>query len=259
MPITLDHVVLVVPSLAEGIERFEADGFTVSPGGRHQELSTENALVAFADGTYLELLTTRDPEARPHLRQLAAGDEWSARLQEATALGRRFLPLLALPDGVCDLALHGAPLARLAREARRRGHVLTGPTPMQRTRRDGVSLAWQMLIPEAPSLPFMIEDDTPRPLRVPSDESAVAHANGATGIAGAVMAVASVPLAAMAWADLFGVTPRVDGAGDTVLALGSFTAVLREGERCGATEVMIGGIERTSDALAHWGVHSAGG
>ena len=36
-------------------------GFTVLPGGAHADGLTENALIAFADGSYLELIAFNDP------------------------------------------------------------------------------------------------------------------------------------------------------------------------------------------------------
>ena len=57
----LDHVVIVVSSLAEASRSFAAAGLTVTPGGRHDEIPTENALVAFADGSHLELLAHAMP------------------------------------------------------------------------------------------------------------------------------------------------------------------------------------------------------
>lgn len=42
------------------------DAFTISPGGRHADNRTENRLVIFADGSYLELIAfiNDDPEKR---------------------------------------------------------------------------------------------------------------------------------------------------------------------------------------------------
>ena len=254
MPLALDHLVVVVPSLAEGRSAFEAAGFTVSPGGRHEGVPTENALVAFADGSYLELLAARDPGLRPHLREQARREDWAKSLHEATALGRRFLPLLAGPDGVADLVLRGAPLARLAREARRRGHVLTGPTAMQRLRPDGEALSWQLLLPERFELPFLIEDITPRERRVPVGPEAVTHPNGASGLAHVRVNVRVVPVAAMAWADLLGLAPRVDREGTTCFALGATSVRLHEGEPEGTREAAVRGTATRDTPLATWGI-----
>lgn len=259
MPFLLDHVIVVVPSLAEGVAAFTEAGFTVTPGGRHAELPTENALVPFADGTYLELLAARDPDVRTELRARAARPQWPRQLHEAAALGRRFLPLLAGHDGIADLVVHGVPLTRFAREARARGHVLTGPTPMQRVRPDGVTLAWQLVLPEAAGIPFMIEDVTPREQRVPTEAEATTHRNGASGIAEVGVRVEGVPMAGLAWADLFGWTPRVGMAGETRFALEAASVSLRAGAPAGVQEVTLRGVAELPARLREWGLRTQSG
>jgi len=256
MPLQLDHVVVVVPSLVEGEAAFRQAGFTVTPGGWHEGLPTENALVAFADGSYLELLAARDAELRALLRTQSVAPDWGRRMHSATALGRRFLPLLAGPDGVADVVLHGVPLARFAREARSRGHVLTGPTPMQRVRPDGVTLAWQLVLPEEAAWPFLIEDVTPRGQRVPGTPEATAHRNGARGLGQVNTRGASVAATALAWADLYGVTPRLDASGETHLMFGTTRFVLAEGEPVGAHAVQILGVPALTPRLLAWGMRS---
>src|SRR5918998_5896519 len=58
-PVELDHFVIVVADLDRAIEDYAALGFTVTPGGVHADGRTHNALVPFADGTYLELIAFR--------------------------------------------------------------------------------------------------------------------------------------------------------------------------------------------------------
>lgn len=258
MSVSVDHIVVVVPSLAEGAAAFEAAGFTVSPGGRHQEVPTENMLVPLADGSYLELLAARDPDLRSQLAARSKRDDWPRHLHEATALGRRFLPLLAAGDGVADWVLHGVALTRFAREARTRGHVMTGPTPMRRQRPDGVELAWRLLLPASFEHPFLIEDASPRTLRVPAEPAALRHANGATGLAAIDAGVESVPRAAMALADLFGWAPRVDAAGVTRFDVGPTHVRLRESDRPGAFAISIRGAGPLGPTLAAWGVSGEG-
>lgn len=61
----VDHLVWVVPSLPEGIARFEyLTGVTPCVGGRHEGLGTHNALVSLGCGQYLELLAA-DPSQAP--------------------------------------------------------------------------------------------------------------------------------------------------------------------------------------------------
>ncbi len=51
----IDHLVVVTRDLGTAVAGYRALGFTVTPGGRHARAS-HNALVAFADGAYLELI-----------------------------------------------------------------------------------------------------------------------------------------------------------------------------------------------------------
>ena len=59
---TLDHVVYVARDLAAAVEDHRRRGFTVTAGGEHAGGVTHNALVCFADGSYLELVAFRRPD-----------------------------------------------------------------------------------------------------------------------------------------------------------------------------------------------------
>ena len=151
----LDHVVFVANDLAAAIEEHTRRGFTVTPGGEHAGGVTHNALVCFADGSYLELVAFRRPDP-------------THRWWRHAAIGG-FADFAVLSD---DLAQDLSALKDLVvREAAEGG----------RTRPDGVSLRWRAAFLRAP-LPFLIEDLTPRALRVPGGD-ATRHANGATGVA----------------------------------------------------------------------------
>ncbi len=219
MNLTFDHAVIVVPALDEAVQRYAAAGFVVTPGGRHDVLPTANALVAFADGSYLELLAPRDEEAHASLRLRSQRPGWAAGLRRGSAIGRRFLPRLVGPAGVRDLVLAGNGLARFAAESRRRGFVMTGPVAMSRERPDGVRLEWALVLPAADGLPFLIEDLTPRASRVPSDPAACAHPNRARGVAAVTVRTADVAGTALTYADLFGATPVARADGSTALQL----------------------------------------
>ena len=149
----LDHVVFVARDLAAAVEDYTRQGFTVTPGGEHAGGVTHNALVCFADGSYLELVAFRRPD--PTHRW------WSH------AASGGFADFAVLSD---DLAQDLSALKDLVvREAAEGG----------RTRPDGVSLRWRAAFLRPP-LPFLIEDLTPRDLRVPGGD-ATRHANGVTG------------------------------------------------------------------------------
>src|SRR5262245_3649442 len=55
----IDHVMICVPDLQQGIDTYTRLGFTVSPGGVHTGQGTHNA-IAFHEEDYLELLSVRD-------------------------------------------------------------------------------------------------------------------------------------------------------------------------------------------------------
>lgn len=56
MSLCLDHAIVAVHDLEQAIHDHRSLGFTVIPGGVHANRATHNALIAFANGTYLELL-----------------------------------------------------------------------------------------------------------------------------------------------------------------------------------------------------------
>lgn len=258
MTLALDHVVVVVESLAGATESFREAGFVVVPGGRHEELPTENALVVLADGTYLELLAAHDPAARESLRESRASDRWERHLHEASALARRVLPWLAGPDGVADFALRATGLERLARESRRRGYPMTGPVALRRERPDGQRLEVRLLFPAESWLPFLIEDRTPLALRVPDDAAGRAHPNGARGIGRIEIRSPDVGGAAMACVDRFEarLTPRGDGAAEVAFA--DVRLALVPGAPPGACGVVLVGARDLPPAITALGVLPGG-
>ena len=153
----LDHVVRVAPDLSRAIDDHRGRGFTVTPGGEHTDGQTHNALISFADGSYLELVAFRDSErSRDH--------RWWKH-----AAGGGLADFALLSD---DLTADLIALGELA---------LGPPTEGGRTRPDGVRIRWRTAR-LTPPLPFLIEDLSARELRVPAG-TAARHANGATGIA----------------------------------------------------------------------------
>ena len=156
----LDHVVYVARDLAAAVDDHKRQGFTVTPGGEHAGGVTHNALVCFADGSYLELVAFRKPDPTHRWWRHAANGG--------------FADFALLSD---DLAQDASALSDL---------VVREPAEGGRTRPDGVSLRWRAAFLRAP-IPFLIEDLTPRDLRVPGGDAA-RHANGVTGIASLVVA-----------------------------------------------------------------------
>jgi len=169
-PLQLDHVVIAVRDLDRATADCERAGFTVVPGGKHPGRNTQNALVVFDDGSYLELITysAASPEER-----------WWRQLD-------------AHGDGFVDFALLPHDLSSVVAQAHARGLTdLVGPVPGGRVRPDGERLEWQTARQARHDLPFLCFDLTPRALRVPEGDVR-RHRNGVTGIAEITVAVRDI-------------------------------------------------------------------
>jgi catechol 2,3-dioxygenase-like lactoylglutathione lyase family enzyme len=177
----LDHVVILVKDLSAAIEEYSGLGFTVLLGGEHQGGLSHNALIPFVDGTYLELIAFKSP---------GAGGAQQAHTDSGmlSGLWGRFQHRRALGQGLVDFAFSSASVADDIQRCSLRGLDLTGPTAGGRVRPDGRELSWLTALPPSFDLPFLIQDQTPRGLRVPSG-TAADHLNGAKGIIKITIAV----------------------------------------------------------------------
>jgi catechol 2,3-dioxygenase-like lactoylglutathione lyase family enzyme len=154
----IDHFVVVVSELEAAIASYTQAGFTVVRGGKHN-IGTHNALIAFADGTYIELIAFLNP---------VPGHPWQVALEKG--------------GGIIDFCMQTDNLKADVELLRRSGAVMRDPSAMSRERPDGYRVSWVLSIPQAPfngRVPFLIKDETPRDERVPRERS---HRNGATGI-----------------------------------------------------------------------------
>jgi hypothetical protein len=62
----LDHLVIVAPSLAEGVDYVRRTlGVTPQPGGEHSRMGTHNALLKLGDELFLEVISVNSGAARP--------------------------------------------------------------------------------------------------------------------------------------------------------------------------------------------------
>ncbi|MDH5805169.1 MAG: VOC family protein, partial [Gemmatimonadota bacterium] len=176
----LDHLVIFVADLDEATKEFSEQGFTVTPGGMHGGGLTKNALIAFPDSTYLELLAFTPKNPYERFSSLQKSGALEGFLEQRSGLDCRFVPKAVYGPGVRDFALRGS-----AHDAIIRGTIfewaVTGPLPGTRTKPDGFPLAWNLALPEEPGIPFVIEDVTPVVHRIPNGESSV-HENGVQGI-----------------------------------------------------------------------------
>lgn len=165
--LALDHIVIAVHDREAAIADYRALGFQVLVGGEHPGRTSHNALVVFADGSYLEIIAWRAP---------APEERWYRTLRDHG-------------EGLVDFALLPHDTAQRLAEARARGlSTLTGPLDGSRLRPDGAQLRWQTARHTTPDVPFLCGDITPRALRVPEGEVRH-HPNGALGVASITVAV----------------------------------------------------------------------
>jgi hypothetical protein len=226
----LDHLVILTHDLERTAEDYESLGFQVTPGGEHADGLTRNALVSFRDGSYLELVSFIDPESD-------RDNVWG---------WRGFLP----QEGLIDYCAASDGLGEDVERLQRLGFEVRGPSDGGRTLPDGQEIRWRSasIHQEGRTLPFLIEDLTPRETRVPGG-SDTDHPNGATGIQRLEVSAPDPRQTAKNLADL-------TGTRSTGLALGDCGLVVAEGEWSGPAAVEFStrsreGVGKLDPALAH--------
>ena len=146
VPPDLDHIIVGVPNLEDGISRlFQHSGYRAAIGGSHPNRGTRNALLNLGNNSYLELLAP-DP-AQPEL----LWHKEIATLTEPTIVGWAF---------------RHAQLDELAALLKERGVPCANPIAGSRVRPDGQTLRWRMLAltdDRKGNLPFFIEWDSTSP------------------------------------------------------------------------------------------------
>jgi len=184
----LDHVSVCGSSLDTLRQVFTDVGLTPDVGGAHSNGVTQMALIGFDDGTYMELIAPVKPGA-------TAGSEWAKFMNE---------------DAVtCAWAVGTNVLLQEVDRLKRAGIPVTTPQRGSRKRPDGMSVEWTTADvgngTPGSTLPFIIEDQTPRAWRVQT--SAIVQGAPVSGIENVVLGVNNLDAAiamfrkAYGWAD----------------------------------------------------------
>jgi hypothetical protein len=154
MTLELDHVSICGSNLDALRQDFSDVGMTPDFGGPHGNGITQMAIVGFDDASYIELIAPIKPG-------VAAGSDWAKYMAE---------------DAVtCAWAVGTNVLLQDVDHLKKAGIAVTTPERGSRKRPDGMSIEW--MTADAGSgtpgstLPFIIEDQTPRAWRVQTSAS----------------------------------------------------------------------------------------
>jgi hypothetical protein len=139
----LDHLVLAVPRLADGVAGFQRrTGVRPVKGGSHTSLGTANYLVGLGDDAYLEIIG-------PDTDQPDPGRPRPFGIDELTV------------SRVMAWCVRPADLDRSIESARARGYDPGSPQTMSRSAPNGARLTWRLTsLPHEPAdglVPFLID------------------------------------------------------------------------------------------------------
>jgi len=207
MRLQLDHGTVCGSDLEAMRRAFREVGLTTSYGGPHANGVTHMDLLAFEDGSYLELIGPLAAVGG------AAGmmSGW-ARLMEGDA-------------GAGAWAVRSSDVDTEAARLRAAGIEVRGPEAGGRRRPDGSALEWETAIvgPGAAGsmLPFVIEDKTPHGLRVPAASSCVGDL--ISGVAVVVLGVRDLASSVKLFRRAYNLEePRLDPREDLGLTIAFF-------------------------------------
>lgn len=188
----IDHVMICVPDLQQGIDAYTRMGFDVHPGGDHTGRGTHNA-IAFNAEDYVELLSVRDRG-----EYLAASPDGG------------LLEFLAKGGGFRYVAVQSDDLAADMTAMRARGVDVSDVADGGRRTPAGQELRWKSarLGPRNPLPIFFLQHLTPLAER--RGPQAAKHPNGALRVDRVYVAVTDVGSAAETYSRVLGMpTPKI--------------------------------------------------
>ena len=174
-----DHLVIVVDDLDHAVAAFSNEGFNVVSGGINGP--THNAIIAFSDGTYIELISLRSKIVRRVFQCAHTVGLLRLRSRLRKDFTNRLMSWFGSNQGFMDLCVRAESLDELSQPSKRLGYTFPPSVPFTRTRPDGIKVMWRLMGACDLAAPFYIEDVTARLLRIPDDEAQF-HPNGALGI-----------------------------------------------------------------------------
>jgi hypothetical protein len=188
--ITIDHASVCGSNLDTLRQAFTNIGLASEYGGPHANGITHMALLGFDNGSYLELIA-------PQTAGKTEGSGWSN--------------FMAGDAGPCAWAISSQDIEQDVVRLKAAGVPVSGPEAGSRKRPDGMSVEWQTASlgsgPPGSTLPFLIQDRTPRAWRVQPTQSL--QGSGLTGFAAIVVGVRDLNAASALFEKAFNWDPPV--------------------------------------------------
>jgi hypothetical protein len=189
----IDHVMICVPDLHQGMEQYRKLGFNIYPGGEHTGRGTHNA-IAFNDEDYIELLAIRDRAEYANAASKGAG--WGGGLPDFIAAG----------GGLRYIVIQSDDLASDVAAMRSRGVDVSDVADGKRRTPAGNELHWKLAVlgPANPLPLFFIEHVTPLERRRKQVAIAANHPNGVYKLERAYVVTPDVNASAAVYAEVLG-------------------------------------------------------
>ncbi len=215
-----DHFIILVNELEAAMQTYRRLGFDVRAGGEHPSFGSHNALIALADGTYIELVAFKDAA-------LAAKTFWRTGVER-----------LRVGEGFGGYALASNDITNDVAQLRQRSLNFDEPQAGSRVRPDGQRVAWHTAMfggSPVSTLPFLIQDATPHELRTEPPKEGMGSRARVTEV---IIAVKDLDQTRDNYRTLLGIEPKyVHNAASDVLgyriAMGWGSVVLAHPEKSG--------------------------
>ena len=186
----IDRVVFAWAHLEALAGAFASVGLTTDYGGIHTNGATHMATLGFGDGSYLELISVRQPGQQAPV--------WQHHI--------------ATNGGICAWSVSVGDVHRVGDRLRALGMPVDGPRSSSRRRPDGEKIESEIAFVGAEGMgslhPFMITDRTPRENRVRLSDSV--DGSGLSGLQSVVLAAPDVEAAAIELQRVYGAGEPVD-------------------------------------------------
>ena len=190
MAFQIDRVVFAWAHLEALASAFASARLTTDYGGIHTNGATHMATLGFGDGSYLELVSVRQPGQQAPV--------WQHHI--------------ATNGGICAWSVSVGDVYKISDRLRALGMPVDGPRSSSRRRPDGEAIEAEIAFVGAEGMgslhPFMITDRTPRENRVRISGSL--DGSGLAGLDAVVLAVPDVEAAAIEFQRVYGAGEPVD-------------------------------------------------